>query len=91
MSPLLQQVLREIAQLAPEERSQLIEHIHQMQNSSETVTSPKTPESASKETSSSSDPLIGLFAGSPDLATRSEDILHQDLTAQGWTWKQPSQ
>lgn len=34
-----------------------------------------------------SDPLIGLFAGSPDLATQSEEILQQDLTAQGWTWK----
>lgn len=30
-----------------------------------------------------SDPLIGLFAGSPDLATQSEEILHQDLTSQG--------
>jgi hypothetical protein len=34
------------------------------------------------------DPLIGLFSGSPDLATRSEDILQQSITAiSGWTWK----
>ena len=33
------------------------------------------------------DSLIGLFAGSPHLATQSEEILQQDLTAQGWTWK----
>lgn len=82
MSPLFQQVLSEIAQLTAEERSHLIEHIQQMQNTGDT-------ETQSKETGK--DPLIGLFAGSPDLATRSEDILHQDLTAQGWTWRQPSQ
>jgi predicted DNA-binding protein len=35
------------------------------------------------------DPLIGLFSGSPDLATQSEDILQQSITAtSGWTWKQ---
>jgi hypothetical protein len=38
------------------------------------------------------DPLIGLFAGSPDLATKSEEILQQDITEQsGWTWKEPLQ
>ncbi|MEH2166889.1 MAG: hypothetical protein V7K41_09515 [Nostoc sp.] len=35
-----------------------------------------------------SDPLIGLFAGTPDLATKSEDILQQEITEKsGWTWK----
>ena len=35
-----------------------------------------------------SDPLIGLFAGTPDLATNSEDILQQEITEKsGWTWK----
>lgn len=35
-----------------------------------------------------SDPLIGLFAGTPDLATNSEDILQQEMTEKsGWTWK----
>jgi hypothetical protein len=42
------------------------------------------------EYDSEDDPLIGLFAGSPDLATQSEDILQQSITAtSGWTWKQP--
>jgi hypothetical protein len=37
----------------------------------------------------SDDPLIGLFSGSPDLATQSEDILQQSINAtSGWTWKQ---
>ena len=36
----------------------------------------------------SSDPLIGLFQSSPDLATQSEDILHQEIQENsGWTWK----
>jgi hypothetical protein len=35
------------------------------------------------------DPLIGLFSGSPDLATQSEDILQQSIApTSGWTWKQ---
>ena len=35
-----------------------------------------------------SDPLIGLFAGTPDCATNSEDILQQEITEKsGWTWK----
>ncbi|MEH2301449.1 MAG: hypothetical protein V7K88_21270 [Nostoc sp.] len=35
-----------------------------------------------------SDPLIGLFAGTPNLATNSEDILQQEITEKsGWTWK----
>lgn len=33
------------------------------------------------------DPLIGLFAGSPNLATQSEEILQQEITSSGWTWK----
>jgi hypothetical protein len=35
------------------------------------------------------DPLIGLFSGSPNLATQSEKILQQEIKpASGWTWKQ---
>ncbi|MFB2982407.1 hypothetical protein [Microseira sp. BLCC-F43] len=34
------------------------------------------------------DPLIGLFAVSPALATKSEEILQQEITEKsGWTWK----
>lgn len=36
------------------------------------------------------DPLVGLFASSPDLATQSENILQQEITQIGWTWKEPS-
>jgi hypothetical protein len=37
------------------------------------------------------DPLVGLFAGPPDLATRAEEILEQEITKKsGWTWKRSS-
>lgn len=37
-----------------------------------------------------SNPLVGLFAGSPDLATESENILQQEIAQKsGWTWKKP--
>jgi hypothetical protein len=37
------------------------------------------------------DPLVGLFAGSSDLATRAEEILEQEITEKsGWTWKRSS-
>ena len=34
------------------------------------------------------DPLVGLYAGSPDLASCAEEILEQEITStSGWTWK----
>jgi predicted transcriptional regulator len=39
-----------------------------------------------------SDPLIGLFAATPDLAINSEDILQNEVTEKsGWTWKELQQ
>ncbi len=39
-----------------------------------------------------SDPLIGLFAATPDLAINSEDILQNEVNEKsGWTWKEPQQ
>jgi hypothetical protein len=39
----------------------------------------------------SEDPLIGLFSGTPTLATEAESILHQTITPQsGLTWKPSS-
>ena len=35
------------------------------------------------------DPLIGLFSGSVDLATRSKEILEQEISSgSGFTWKE---
>lgn len=37
-----------------------------------------------------SDPLVGLFAGSPHLASDAENQLQQEMTqTSGWTWKNP--
>lgn len=45
-------------------------------------------DTASAESDPIEDPLIGLFAGSPDLADRSEEILDQEVRpAAGFTWK----
>lgn len=38
------------------------------------------------------DPLIGLFAATPDLAINSENILQNEIReTSGWTWKEPKQ
>ena len=40
-------------------------------------------------TNINSDPLVGLFAGSPDLSANCKDILQQEITEKsGWTWKE---
>lgn len=50
----------------------------------------QTFDQTSPPAESSEDSLIGLFAGSPDLAARSEEILQQEIdTASGFTWKKP--
>ncbi len=39
--------------------------------------------------SATADSLIGLFSGPANLASHSEDILHQEITPySGWTWKE---
>ena len=48
-----------------------------------------TPTAEAPASSPETDPLIGLFSGSPTLATNAEDILQQNATPDsGWTWKQ---
>lgn len=42
-----------------------------------------------QESGAASDPLIGLLAGSPNLATQAEELLQSEGTSgSGWTWKQ---
>jgi len=48
-----------------------------------------SPEALAEPDYPQEDPLIGLFSGSPDLATQAETILQQDITPNsGVTWKQ---
>ncbi len=50
---------------------------------------PPRPTSQASVDPSETDPLIGLFSGSPDLATNAENILQKSATPDsGWTWKQ---
>ena len=44
---------------------------------------------AAKDTADTeNDPIIGLFSGTPDLATQSEEILTQDINStSGFSWK----
>ncbi|MDY6804599.1 MAG: hypothetical protein SXA11_12435 [Cyanobacteriota bacterium] len=46
-------------------------------------------ESGNLKVNSEDEPLIGLFAASPDLATNSEEILREEITDKsGWTYKE---
>lgn len=88
MSPLLQRVLQDLAQLSAEEQLEVIaqatEHLKRR-----ATTKPQQPDAESASPSdASADPLMGLFSGSPNLATESEKILEQEISAHsGWTWK----
>lgn len=72
----------------------LIALAHQRGQSPETIISEAVRQylvTATVKIPADSDPLVGLFASSPDLATQSEDILQQEITQKsGWTWKEPS-
>ena len=48
------------------------------------------PKNTDKPTiSEEEDTIIGLFAGAPNLAEESEEILQQEIQQNsGWTWKQ---
>lgn len=68
--------LPEQIQLASELMQTAAQQLHSSSN--ETAINPGEEE----------DPLIGLFDGSPDLATHSEGILVQEArSASGFTWK----
>ena len=52
---------------------------------------PLNIEQGNLNTNSENEPLIGLFAGSPDLATNSEEILQEEVRDKsGWTHKEMS-
>jgi hypothetical protein len=49
----------------------------------------ESPDSTPETLPPEEDPLIGLFSGSPELATQAETILEQNITPNsGFTWKQ---
>jgi hypothetical protein len=49
------------------------------------------PDVSPPQHSPQKDPLVGLFDGPPDFASRAEDILQQVTEGKnGWTWKKTS-
>lgn len=92
-------LVESIAALSETERSQLFAQLSALQ----LISFPPTPQSGDDSASENAqiapqvepeqrdltaDPLVGLFAADPELATESEAILAQEITPQsGWTWK----
>lgn len=83
-------VLRLSGSLTLDEKVQLIEALSRLIRQQINL-SQETPSSI-ENTNVDSDPLVGLFSSTSDLATRSEEILQQEITEKsGWTWKESQQ
>jgi len=81
------EVLRLSGSLTLDEKMQLIEALSRLIRQQINL-SQETPSSI-ENTNVDSDPLVGLFASTSDLAIRSEEILQQEITEKsGWTWKE---
>jgi hypothetical protein len=80
----VQELLNAAQKLSLPEQVQLASQL--MQAATHKLQASSKSESSQLDTE---DPLIGLFSGSPDLATRAEDILEQEIsTGSGFTWKE---
>ncbi len=82
----VQELLKAAQQLSVSEQIQLADEIKRL---AEQRLYPATEsDSTLSEASVAEDPIVGLFAGSPDLATHAKDILAQEVTStSGFTWK----
>ncbi|MGA9379825.1 MAG: hypothetical protein WBV73_13765 [Phormidium sp.] len=77
-----QDVLNQVESLTADEQLQLLEDLAALVRQ-------RVRSDRQQVSELTSDPLVGLFAGSIDLATKSEDILQQEITEKsGWTWKE---
>lgn len=80
----VQELLNAAQKLSLPDQLQLASQL--MQAASQKLQTVSEPATTSLDTE---DPLIGLFAGSVDLATRSEEILEQEISSgSGFTWKE---
>ncbi|NJL55834.1 hypothetical protein HC928_12055 [bacterium] len=80
----VQELLNAAQQLSLPDQIQLVSQLMQLVAQAMPSTSVDTRPSSPTE-----DPLIGLFSGSPELATQSEEILHQSLSStSGFSWKE---
>jgi hypothetical protein len=80
----IQELLNAAQQLSLHDQIRLVSQLMQL------VVQEIQPMSAdTRSANQTEDPLIGLFSGSPELATQSEDILHQELNlTSGFSWKE---
>ncbi len=85
----IQEILSAAEQLSLSDQVQLASQLMQTAIQKLQVSAQEqSPSPETKEDVLTEDPLVGLFAGSPDLATRSKEILKQDVDAvSGFTWK----
>ena len=80
----IQELLSAAQQLSLSDQIRLASQL--MQTASQKLQA--SSDTASTDSESIEDPLIGLFAGSTDLADRAEEILEQEVQpAAGFTWK----
>ncbi|MEO0949139.1 MAG: hypothetical protein AAFY11_13560 [Cyanobacteria bacterium J06641_5] len=81
----VQELLDAARQLSPRDRIRLASELMQLV-SEEELSAESSDEMPNVGTD---DPLIGLFSGSPNLATQAEEILQADADrTAGFTWKQ---
>jgi len=80
----IQELLSAAQELSLPDQLQLASQL--MQAASQRLQTASEPTSPLSDTE---DPLIGLFSGSVDLGTRSEEILKQEINSgSGFTWKE---
>ncbi|MEL7355573.1 MAG: hypothetical protein AAFN40_03305 [Cyanobacteria bacterium J06560_6] len=80
----IQELLSAAQQLSLSDQIRLASQL--MQTASQKLQA--STDTAPAESDPIEDPLIGLFAGSPDLASQSEEILSKEVQpAAGFTWK----
>ncbi|PZO60753.1 MAG: hypothetical protein DCF15_01590 [Phormidesmis priestleyi] len=80
----VQELLNAAQKLSLPDQLQLASQL--MQVASQKLQTASVPAPTSSDTE---DPLVGLFSGSVDLATRSKEILEQEIkSSSGFTWKE---
>lgn len=81
-----EQIYQEIDSLSEEAKRFLLDFIELLK---QRYPQPNLKSEHGIDMNQGNDPLIGLFAGSPTLATEAEDILETEIQAEsGWTWKE---
>lgn len=80
----VQELLNAAQQLSLPDQIRLVSQLMQL-----VAQSMQSMSADTHSTNPSEDPLIGLFSGSPELATQSENILQQELNStSGFSWKE---